>query len=144
MKTFLLLIASALVAAGCSTSPSTSATTTASSFAPESVLGTWEFTITGDGSAHKPVFRLTDDPAETCLSGDWFRAKVVSADDLNLSDPAYTYSSGRLELLLVNGLCDSYRSLIGTVSDAQFSGEHVSYGLYGSTEHGKVTGFWHP
>lgn len=140
MKVLFALVATALLASGCSTTPLAAETVPA----PESVLGTWEFTVTGKDGTRIPVIQLTDTPSDTCISGEWFRAKVVSAGGLKLSDPAYTYSGGRLEVLLTNGLCDAYTSLTGTVSGAQFNGEHVSYGLFGSTEHGKVVGVRRP
>lgn len=145
MKAFLSLGAAALIATGCSTAPPLINTNKPSlTPAPETMLGTWEFTTTDKDGIRKSAFQLSDAPADTCISGQWFRAKVISAGGLKPSDPAYTYSNGRLELLLTNGLCDAYTSFVGTVSGAQFDGTYVSYGLFGGTEHGKVVGFRRP
>lgn len=140
MKVLLAYVATALLASGCSTTVPVAEAIPV----PDSVVGTWEFTATGKDGTSSAVIRLTDTPSDTCISGNWFRAKVVSADGLKLLDPAYTYSEGRLEVLLTNGLCDAYSSFIGTASGTQFSGAHVSYGLFGSTEHGKVIGSRRP
>ena len=139
MKALFSLLATTLLASGCSTPPPVATVPP-----PESVLGTWEFTVSDKDGPRNPVIRLTETPSDTCISGDWFQAKVVSADGLKFSDPTYTYSDGRLEVLLTSGLCDAYTSFIGTVSGTQFNGAHVSYGLFGSTEHGKVVGARRP
>jgi hypothetical protein len=58
--------------------------------------------------------------------------------------PSYRYVDGRLEILLVNGVCDDYTSFVGTTSGAGFKGDHVSYGLSHSEQHGQVTGARRP
>jgi hypothetical protein len=108
------------------------------------VAGQWNFRVVGKDGVREPVVMLTTEPAETCLSGQWFKAVAVSPGGLAFSRPAYSYSNGRLELLLSSELCDAYTSLIGSVAGHTFSGAHVSYGLFGSTEHGKVTGASQP
>lgn len=126
----------ALLVSGCATpiQPSAGASV------PTGVIGTWAFTVTGEAGAHKPVLRLTDRPVETCLFGDWFQAKVVTSDGMDLSKPAYRYEDGHLEILLKNGMCDGYTSFAGTASGTKFEGDHVSYGLSYSTRHGHVVG----
>ena len=111
---------------------------------PAQVTGRWQFRVAGKDVAREPIVALTNEPAKTCLSGEWFKVVVLSPGGLAFSQPAYTYSNGRLELLLSSELCDAYTSLVGSVSGGRFSGTHVSYGLFGSTEHGKVTGVRQP
>src|SRR5690606_9008173 len=125
MKAFPLFVAAALLITGCSAAPTLPTVgPSLSAVTSESVLGTWDFSVTGKEGTNKLTFRLTEEPADTCISGDWFRAKVTSAGGFKLSDPAYTYSGGRLEVLLTNGICDSYTSFVGKVSGGQFSGAH--------------------
>lgn len=107
---------------------------------PIEVPGQWRFEVTEKDGVRNPVIVLTKEPADTCLSGEWLKAVVVSPSGLSFSKPAYSYSNGRLELLLSSELCGAYSSLIGTVAGHHFDGTYVSYGLFGGTEHGKVTG----
>jgi hypothetical protein len=140
MNLRVLTVAIALLASGCSALPQR----VDGPSAPAGVVGTWAFTVTGEQGTHRPVLRLVDRPAETCLSGDWLQAKVVSSDGMDLSKPAYRYRDGDLEILLVNGVCDAYTSFVGTTSGAGFEGDHVSYGLSHSEQHGHVTGVRRP
>ena len=89
--------------------------------APDVATGTWDFVV-------------------TCISGTWYQARLLSAPQGQVSRPAYQYQAGKLEILLSTELCDAYTSFIGNVSGSVFEGSHVSYGLFGSTEHGKVGG----
>lgn len=104
------------------------------------LIGVWDFVVTGKADAQRYSFDLTDSPADTCLSGNWYMARSLAAPRGQVSKPAYRFESGQLEILLATELCDAYTSLIGTVSGSNFEGSHVSYGLFGSTEHGKVRG----
>lgn len=135
-----MLVAIVIMVAGCSATLRSTALGEPIVGAPSSVVGNWAFTVTGKDGTYVSTFRLTDKPAETCQSGDWFRAVVTSTGGQEYSAPAYTYASGRLELLLSSDLCDAYTSFSGTVSGAEFHGKHVSYGLSFSTEHGNVVG----
>ena len=145
MRNTIALAVLFLSVTACSVAPvARDAPTRASEPAPTEVVGQWNFQVTGKDGVREPVVMLTAEPAETCLSGQWFTAVAVSPSGLAFSKPAYSYSNGRLELLLSSELCDAYTSLIGTVAGRGFSGAHVSYGLFGSTEHGKVTGARQP
>jgi hypothetical protein len=109
---------------------------------PDLTNETWDFVETDAKGAvtRRLRFAFTAAEAETCISGNWHRAKLLSATDRQVSSPAYTYESGRLELLLSSELCDSYSSYIGQIDSDSFAGAYVTYGMFGSTEHGKVTG----
>ena len=90
-------------------------------------------------------FELTDQPARTCLVGDWKVASALVDDSSYTEDSAYAWRDGDLEILLVNRFCDSYDSYIGRIEGGSFIGEHVLYGrgsgpmIEGSTV-GKVSG----
>ena len=138
MRNFAALLVLVFLTAGCSSTPVHQASP------PSTVVGTWQFSITGDEGSYSSTFMLTDVPAETCISGNWYRAQPVSPVRPQVSRPAYSYEAGRLELLLSSELCDAYSSFIGKVAGSHFTGSHVSYGLFGSTEHGKVKGALRP
>ena len=141
MRTFVALTVLALLASGCTgTAVRQAGEPQPAAAPPTSVVGTWEFSVGGGKATHSSTFTLSDAPAETCLSGSWYQAQLISSDTQQVSRPAYRYEAGRLELLLSTELCDAYSSFIGSVTDISFTGAYVSYGLFGSTEHGKVTG----
>jgi len=89
-------------------------------------------------------FELTDRPARTCISGDWKQAAVLADPGHYSNGAAYVMANGKLEVLLVNNICDVYDSYFGTVTNDRFSGEHVSYGLSFSKILGKVSGSYSP
>src|SRR5688572_19648453 len=128
---------SVLLTAGCASSGRMSATQAP---APSSVTGVWDLVVTGKRQTQSFSLSLTDIPADTCISGNWFQAQPLSGPQGQVSRPAYQYQSGKLEILLSTELCDAYTVFIGNVSGSTFEGSHVSYGLFGSTEHGKVSG----
>lgn len=128
---------SILLMAGCASSCRISPTQAP---APNAVTGIWDLVVTDKSQTQSFSFALTDTPADTCISGNWFQARPLSAPQGQVSRPAYQYQSGKLEILLSTELCDGYTVLIGNVSGSTFEGSHVSYGLFGSTEHGKVSG----
>ena len=88
----------------------------------------------------KLTFELTDQPAKTCISGEWKQARVVSDAGRYTESPAYTMEDGKLEVLLVNTVCDGYDSYVGAITGTTFSGEHVAYGLGIHKALGKVKG----
>ncbi|MGN2248302.1 hypothetical protein ACFWZ3_16605 [Frateuria sp. GZRR35] len=85
-------------------------------------------------------FELTDRPANTCISGDWKQAAVLTDVNGYTKSPAYIMADGKLEVLLINTMCDAYDSYAGAVTGNTFSGEHVAYGLDFSKTLGKVSG----
>ncbi len=96
-----------------------------------------------DSSGHQVrqlSFIFTNEPAQTCIAGDWKKAEVIEGAAGYTHNPAYTLENGRLEVLLVNQVCDSYDSYVGKLSNGQFHGEHVAYGLGFSKTLGKVSG----
>lgn len=105
------------------------------------MLGTWEFVeVRGDITQHF-TFALTSAKAtRTCIAGDWRQAKLLSPHNEQVSNPAYKFESGELEVLLYTGICDSYNVFSGTVSGNSFTGVHGAYGLGGGTTLGNVTG----
>lgn len=82
---------------------------------------------------------LTDEPGKSCLGGEWKKARVIADDADRTAEPVYRQHDGKLEVLLVNTMCDAYDSYIGTLRAGRFSGEHVQYG-WGSKTVGQVSG----
>jgi hypothetical protein len=60
-------------------------------------------------------------------------------DHHRTAEPVYRQQDGKLEVLLVNTMCDAYDSYIGTLRAGRFSGAHVQYG-WGSRTVGQVSG----
>jgi hypothetical protein len=102
----------------------------------------WDFVVyDGRGKVEKQLrFQVTGDSASTCLSGEWKRLVPVGGAASATSDPAYLLEGRNLLILLSTGLCDGYDELKGELSGLSFEGRHVSSGLLGGTDHGKVTG----
>ena len=100
------------------------------------------FTETNGGGhqVRQLSFILTNESAKTCISGDWKKAKVVKDVDAYTNNPAYTLENGKLEVLLVNQMCDAYDSYVGDLSNGHFHGDHVAYGLGFNKALGSVSG----
>ena len=81
---------------------------------------------------------LTDEPAHTCISGDWRKVKIASDPSRYTRQPAYVLSENRLEILLSTGLCDAYDSYIFDKDASLGRGEHVAYGMFGGRTLGRV------
>jgi hypothetical protein len=88
----------------------------------------------------KLSFLLTRQPAQSCLYGQWYAAKVLSDPKGYTQNPAYRFMNGGLEVLLVNGACDDYNSYIGKLAHGHFTGTHDEYGLGFSKTVGQVVG----
>lgn len=100
--------------------------------------------FTEEDSAGHPVrqlsFILTNEPVKTCISGDWKKAKAIKDVAAYTNNPAYTLENGKLEVLLINQMCDAYDSYAGELSNGQFHGTHVAYGLGFNKTLGNVSG----
>ena len=95
----------------------------------------------GEGQQVRQLsFVLTNEPVKTCISGDWKKAKVVNDIAAYTNNPAYTLENGKLEVLLVNQMCDAYDSYVGKLSNGKFLGDHVAYGLGFNKTFGSVSG----
>lgn len=88
----------------------------------------------------KLTFELTGKNADACISGDWKQARAIDIRERYTKNPVYKIENGKIEILLINGICDSYNSYIGQLKDQVFHGRHVRYGLRFSETVGKVTG----
>jgi hypothetical protein len=88
----------------------------------------------------KLTIELTDNIAETCIGKNWKKAHVINDIERYTKNPAYKIENGRMEILLVNNLCDSYDSYEGELTNQVFIGEHVRYGMNFSETIGKVSG----
>lgn len=85
--------------------------------------------------------KLTGELADTCISGNWRKAKVVSDPAHYTREPAYVLSENRLEILLNTGLCDAYDSYIFDKDASLGRGEHVAYGMLGGKTLGRVVAY---
>lgn len=83
---------------------------------------------------------LTDEPAQTCRGGDWKKVVAVRDPAAYTANPAYTLAQGKLEILLVNQVCDAYDSYVGELADGRFTGKHVAYGMRFNKTLGDVSG----
>jgi len=75
------------------------------------------------------VFKLSDVPAKTCVSGNWLRAEVLADHrvdhSISLNDPAYEVTGAALHIELTTGLCDDDYGIIGGVTASGFEGVHM-------------------
>ena len=85
-------------------------------------------------------FALTQQPIETCISGDWKRAEPLNDRKRYTERSAYIREGDSLEVLLVNTVCDGYDSYVGKLTGDRFLGQHVQYGLGFSKTLGTVSG----
>jgi hypothetical protein len=99
-----------------------------------------EFNDSGE-SVRTLGLELTSEPADTCISGDSRKVKVVSDPARYTREPAYVLSENRLEILLNTGLCDAYDSYIFDKDASLGRGEHVAYGMFGGKTLGRVVAY---
>ena len=99
-----------------------------------------EFNDAGE-SVRTLRLELTAESADTCISGDWRKIKVVSDPARYTRNPAYVLSENRLEILLNTGLCDAYDSYIFDKDSSIGRGEHVAYGMLGGKTMGRVVAY---
>lgn len=102
----------------------------------------WAFTA-NDAKGHlerSVVFRITDEPAQTCISGQWKRLEVVSEDAPFTRHPAYSLEGRNLSILLTNELCDAYYEFNGELDERGFSGRHETSFPGGGRTYGSVIG----
>jgi hypothetical protein len=130
-KIFAILVAAIFLASGCSSEV-------------KSRYPTISFVETDSSgkNVRELAFELTDRPAKTCISGGWKQATFLRGANGYVKDPAYTRTGAKLEVLLVNTMCDVYNSYSGTIADGKFAGEHITYGLGFSKSLGKVSGVY--
>lgn len=85
-------------------------------------------------------FEVTDEPADTCVSGKWKQLVALDGTKSTTHRPAYLLEGRNLSVLLSTALCDAYDEFRGELSADGFSGRHESSGLFGGKDHGKVVG----
>jgi hypothetical protein len=146
MKTLLMLTVTLCLVAGCTThtasmKPETYAELAAQPTPPAwHTDSTWSF-IELDTSGQiqqSMLFRVTDRPANACLSGDWKALEIIGSAEKAASRPAYSLNGRHLQILLSTELCDAYSEYVGTLSECGFSGKHQFSGMFGGKEYGKV------
>ena len=102
----------------------------------------WTFTVTNKNIKlnKSVVFRITDEPAVTCLSGKWKKLEVLSETGFKTSNPAYFIEGRNLQILLSSALCDSYNEFIGELGESGFVGNHTFSTMTGGDSYGPVLG----
>lgn len=103
---------------------------------------TWGFRI-GDeklGTSSTTSLQVTDEPAKTCMSGEWKSLHVVKESAAVMHEPAYLIEGRNLRILVWNLGCDRYDMLTGTIDDVGFVGSRNLNGLRDSTRIGPVEG----
>lgn len=107
----------------------------------------WTFTI--QNQDHQTIgtltVRFTDEPAKSCISGNWKRLAVVAFE--STGEPAfpghdplsYEVDKGKLTIGR-NEICDGYVMLDGELTDKGLTGAYYSLGLGGTKGLGYVRG----
>ena len=110
----------------------------------------WSISVVGLKGKASGTFtlELTDEKADTCMSGDWKKARVVQSSfqpltkRLEAKDYFPTYEAdGEVLTIQLNspGLCDAYELLSGKFSGREGRGDYSSEGLFGGTALGTFT-----
>ena len=150
----LRLLAIVLLCAGCATGKDTTTDDIKARFdryerlatqkAPPtwSIGSSWAFVATNSAGQidQSAVFRVTDQPVDACLSGDWKKLEVVKENGLTTHSPAYVLDGRNLLILLSTALCDVYPMYSGALDEKGFTGIHSVSGLTGGEEYGQVLG----
>ncbi|MFT3896310.1 MAG: hypothetical protein QM719_01190 [Thermomonas sp.] len=101
----------------------------------------WSLTETDETG--KPVRTLrvqfTDRPGDACIGGNWKRVRVLSDPSRYTKDPVYDFSEDGLQILLINGICDSYDSYFFRKDEPVGQGTHDGYGMSGGETVGHVS-----
>lgn len=88
--------------------------------------------------------RFTDEPAETCIGGDWKKIEILGdtkeTRPTSLAEPAYLLDGRALTVGLSANLCDNYEEFQGELSDKGFTGKHHATGLGFYETYGTVFG----
>ena len=105
---------------------------------PVSASERWTFHETVSGKQTRVLtLSLTQEPAKTCISGDWKKIRVISDPSHYTNSPAYTVRGNSVEILLKGDMCDSYNSYVFDHGLTE-AGEHVAYGMSSSKSLGTV------
>lgn len=90
--------------------------------------------------SHDIVVMVTNEPAVTCVSGEWRQLKVLDDRSGITRNPAYSVEGRNLKVLLSTGLCDVYDDLIGELVEDRFLGKRAFSHLLGGEDSGVATG----
>jgi hypothetical protein len=94
------------------------------------------------------TLELTDESADTCISGDWKKARLLQSSFPSLAKlfetkgyfPAYELNGKDITIQLNSpGMCDAYRLLTGKISAREGSGDYTSTGMFGGEKLGTFT-----
>jgi hypothetical protein len=101
----------------------------------------WSLAETADSGTpvRKLQLEFTDEAGDACIGGNWKRVRVLSDPSRYAKDPVYDSSGDGLQILLVNGICDSYDSYFFRGNDAVGQGTHDHYGWSATRTIGSVS-----
>ena len=110
---------------------------------PDSV---WTFVMTPQsGTPRTLTFRVTDDTADTCISGDWRKLELVEGQSGSFagtpSKAAYEVQGRFLWISLNSNWCDANDDVRGELYGGRFKGERSVGGITGSSEIATVQGW---
>lgn len=105
--------------------------------------GVWDLKV--ENPQHKVVASATisfsEQPAQSCLSGNWKRVVVESSNTSDssffpISEPLSFSVDGSKLTVGRNEVCDAYLHLEGVLEKDSVQGDYVSFGLGGGTRLG--------
>ena len=153
MKTVFAALLLALAFQGCSTAQPRDWEVRSSAPTPDlwAVGSTWTLVLLDqtDAIVSTLTVRFSDQPAETCLGGEWKQLQVISelppnpARDAHFghATPAYLVKGAALMIELNGGVfCDNYHILRGQLTSVGVFGRHDSEYLSGAEYLGKFYG----
>ena len=106
----------------------------------------WVFVALGEDNkvTRSLTLRFTNEPAETCIHGDWKKAEILGDTKetslTSAAEPAYMLNGRALTVGLSANICDNYEEFQGELSAKGFAGEHYVYGLDFFENYGTVYG----
>ncbi|GAB3361763.1 hypothetical protein [Lysobacter tyrosinilyticus] len=101
----------------------------------------WRFdTASGSGKLESHTFRVSDERADTCVSGDWRKLERVDGHLGSAAQAAYTVSGRFLLISLNSNLCDANDEIRGELAGVNFNGERSAGGVTGGAVIGTVQG----
>jgi hypothetical protein len=105
----------------------------------------WSFATTDqNGNVQSLAFRVTDEAADTCTSGSWYKLEQISGHvgsfDGVPSEPAFSIEGRFLWISLNSNGCDADDDIRGELREEVFIGERSLSGPFGSSLVGQVKG----
>lgn len=141
MKSQIVALSFACLLAACASHVPAPASTVDSDIRKAIIGEKWLLTETDDSGKAVRTLQLefTDEAGDACVGGSWKRIRVLSDPSRYTNDPVYDFSNDDLQILLINGICDSYDSYFFRKGDAVGRGTHDHYGWSAAQTIGSVS-----